>query len=186
METKLIELYLLICTCYDNQPLLNQQRLSNFKPLFTDQELLTRYLFGHLQGLTSQRRISTYFAAHWRAWFPALLTYQAFNRRLQLLPPAFELLIEDHLQAAAKRQDLAAADRLIDSLPVMLAQGSRANRARVGAADRRCRLLCDQANPLLWPQIARRGGAPAHAVAATGAPIFIICFTTRFGRVARV
>ena len=52
METQLIELYLLICTFYDNQPVLNQQRLSNFKPRFTDQELLTMYLFGHLQGLT--------------------------------------------------------------------------------------------------------------------------------------
>ncbi|MFL6215631.1 MAG: hypothetical protein ACJ74J_17245, partial [Blastocatellia bacterium] len=67
METNLIELYLLICDFYDKQPLLNQQRLSNFKPLFTDQELLTMYLFGHLQGLTSQRRIYNYFAAHWRA-----------------------------------------------------------------------------------------------------------------------
>lgn len=89
------------------------------------------FLFGHLQGFTSQRRIYNYFAAHWPAWFPALPTYQAFNRRLQHLTPAFELLIEDHLCAAAKRDNLAAADRLIDSLPVMLAVGTRANRARV-------------------------------------------------------
>lgn len=89
------------------------------------------YLFGHLQGLTSQRRIYNYFAAHWRAWFPALPTYQAFNRRLPLLTPAFELLIEDHLRAAGERDNLATADRLIDSLPVMLAQGTRANRAGV-------------------------------------------------------
>jgi hypothetical protein len=132
VETQLIELYLLICTFYNNQPVLNQQRLSNFKPLFTDQELLTMYLFGHLQGLTSQRRIYNYFAAHWRQWFPALPTYQAFNRRLQLLAPAFELLIGDHLRAAANREGFALADRLIDSLPVMLAVGTRANRARVG------------------------------------------------------
>jgi hypothetical protein len=131
VETKLIELYLLICTFYDNQPVLNQQRLSNFKPRFTDQELLTMYLFGHLQGLTSHRRIYDYFAAHWRAWFPALPSYQAFNRRLHHLTAAFELLIADRLSAAGKRQDLTAADRLIDSLPVMLAQGTRANRARV-------------------------------------------------------
>ena len=89
------------------------------------------YLFGHLQGLTSQRRIYDYFAAHWRAWFPTLPTYQAFNRRLHQLTAAFELLIEDHLRRAARRQNLAAADRLIDSLPVMLAQGTRSNRARV-------------------------------------------------------
>lgn len=131
MENQLIELYLLICTFYDNQPLLKHQRLSNFKPRFTDQELLTIYVFGHLQGLTSQRRIHDYFDRHWREWFPALPSYQAFNRRLNNLLAAFELLIDDLLQAAAKADDLATADRLIDSLPVMLAVGTRANRARV-------------------------------------------------------
>lgn len=89
------------------------------------------YLFGHLQGLTTQRRIYHYFASHWRAWFPSLPTYQAFNRRLQQLTPAFELLIDEQLRAAAKREDLACSDRLIDSLPVMMATGTRANRARV-------------------------------------------------------
>jgi hypothetical protein len=44
---------------------------------------------------------------------------------------SFELLIEQNLRPASKREDLAAADRLIDSLPVMLAVGTRANLARV-------------------------------------------------------
>jgi Transposase DDE domain len=131
VETKLIELYLLICNFYDNQTVLKHQRLSNFKPRFTDQELLTMYLFGHLQGLTSQRRIYDYFARHWREWFPALPTYQAFNRRLHHLTAAFELLIDENLLAASKRENLSCADRLIDSLPVMLAVGTRSNRARV-------------------------------------------------------
>ena len=131
METKLIELFLLICDFYDNQPILKHQRLSNFKPRFSDQELLTIYVFRHLQGFSTQRLIYDYFARHWRTWFPALPSYQAFNRRLHQLTPAFELFIESNLCAAGKSENLAAADRLIDSLPVMLAQGSRANRARV-------------------------------------------------------
>jgi Transposase DDE domain len=131
VETKLIELFLLICDFYDNQSVLKHQRLSNFKPRFTDQELLTIFIFGHLQGLTSQRLIYDYFAGHWREWFPALPTYQAFNRRLHQLTAAFELLIEESLLAAAKRENLSFADRLIDSLPIMLAQGTRSNRARV-------------------------------------------------------
>lgn len=89
------------------------------------------FIFGHLQGFTSQRHIYDYFARHWRAWFPALPSYQAFNRRLHQLTPAFELLIEESLLTAAKRETLSFADRLIDSLPVMLAQGTRSNRARV-------------------------------------------------------
>ena len=65
METKLIELYMLICRLYDTQPVLKQQRLSNnHEPLFSDEELLTIYLFGHMQGLTTQRRIYDYIRNH--------------------------------------------------------------------------------------------------------------------------
>lgn len=131
METKLIELYLLICDFYDNQPVLKEQRLSNnHTPAFSDQELLTMYLFAHLQGLTTQRRISDYICNHWRAWFPLLPAYKSVNYRLNQLAPAFELLIEQLLQSKAW-QIQYSDDRLIDSVPVMLARGTRANRARV-------------------------------------------------------
>jgi IS5 family transposase len=131
VETLLIELYLLICRLYDTQPVLKQQRLSNnHRPLFTDEELVTVYLFGHMQGLTTQRRIYDYIRRHWREWFPALPAYQSVNCRLKELAPAFELLIEELLTTQA-RQVAATDDRLIDSVPVMLARGTRANRARV-------------------------------------------------------
>jgi len=137
VETKLIKLYLLICRLYDTQPVLKQQRLSNnHQPLFSDEELLTMYLFGHLQGLTTQRRIYDYMLNHWRAWFPALPSYQTVNCRLNELAPAFELLIE-HLLVSGAWHIGATDDRLIDSVPVMLARGTRANRGRVahGLAD---------------------------------------------------
>ena len=71
MKNKLIELYLLICPLYDTQPVLKQQRLSNnHRPLFTDEELLTVYLFGHMQRLSTQRRIYDYIRSLWREWFP--------------------------------------------------------------------------------------------------------------------
>ena len=133
METKLIGLYLLICRPYDTQPVLKQHRLSNnHEPLFSDEELLTMYLFGHLQGFHEQRRIYQYVRRHWHGWFPALPSYQAFNRRLNLLAPAFEQLIGNVLETAGG-QLAPAADRLIDSLPVMLAKGSRSSRARVAS-----------------------------------------------------
>ncbi len=132
MENKLIELYLLTCHLYDNEPVLKQQRLSNFRPRFSDEELLTMYIFGHLQGHTAHRRIYDYFAGHWRVWFPALPSYQAFNRRVNELLPAFELLIAQQLTSAGAQIE-AGADRLIDSMPVMLAVGTRANRARVAS-----------------------------------------------------
>lgn len=58
MELQLIELYLWVCRIYDKHPMLKYQHLSNnHEPLFTDQELITVYLFGHLQGHFEQRRI---------------------------------------------------------------------------------------------------------------------------------
>jgi hypothetical protein len=75
VEQQLIELYLLVCAFYDNQPALKYQRLSNFKPRCTDQELLTMYLFGHLQGFSQQRRIYQDVRRHWHAWFPHLPSY---------------------------------------------------------------------------------------------------------------
>jgi hypothetical protein len=132
VEQQLIELYLLVCKAYDNQPDLKYQRLSNFRPRCTDEELLTMYLFGHLQGFSPQRRIYQYVRHHWQAWFPALPSYQAFNRRLNELVPAFEHLISSMLSTAVV-QLAPSADRLIDSMPVMLAKGTRSNRARVAA-----------------------------------------------------
>jgi IS5 family transposase len=83
-----------------------------------------------MQGLTTQRRIYDYLRNHWRVWFPALPSYQTVNCRLNELAPALELLIEELLISGAW-QIAATHDRLIDSVPVMLARGTRANRARV-------------------------------------------------------
>lgn len=130
MEHELIELYLLVCDFYNNQPGLKYQRLSNFKPRCTDQELLTMHLFGHLQGLQQQRRIYEYVRRHWREWFPTLPSYQAFNRRLNLLAESCEQLISKLLSAGVTRL-APSADRLIASLPVMLAKGTRSTKARV-------------------------------------------------------
>jgi hypothetical protein len=130
VEQQLIALYLRVCRAYHNQPDLKYQRLSNFRPRFTDEELLTIYLFGHMQGFHQQRRIYDYTRHHWRAWFPHLPSYQAFNRRLNRLALAFEHLITETL--ARQVVPLAAdSDRLIDSLPIMLAKWPKSGAARV-------------------------------------------------------
>jgi hypothetical protein len=131
VEQQLIQLYLWVCRVYDTQPDLRAQRMSNnHRPRLTDQELMTIYLFGHLQGHFTQRRIYDYTAGHWREWFPDLPSYQAFNRRLNRLSAAFALLLQDSLQQAALQLG-GGPDRLLDSLPVMLAKGARGDVARV-------------------------------------------------------
>ena len=130
MQLQLIELYLLVCRFYDTQPVLKQQRLSNSRPDLTDQELVTIYLFGHLQGCFSVRQIYDYIQQHWHAWFPLVPSYQAFNYRLNGLAVAFELLIAMLLQQA-QTQVPVADDHVIDSLPIILARGSRSTTAKV-------------------------------------------------------
>jgi hypothetical protein len=131
VEQQLIELYLWVCTIYDKRPDLKYQRLSNnSRPLFTDQELLTIYLFGHLQGHFSERSIYDYVRQHWFEWFPHLPSYQACDRRLNDLAETFSILL-DELLGAARQQKMRGADRLLDSLPIMLASGSRAGQGKI-------------------------------------------------------
>jgi hypothetical protein len=130
VETKLIEPYCLICRIYDSQSSLKLQRLSNFKPRFSDQELITVYLFGHLNDLYQKKAIYRFTRHYWADWFPDLPSYQAFNRRLNLLESAFHLIGAALLDTLADLQ-AAEIDHLIDSMPVMLATGSFSPRARV-------------------------------------------------------
>ena len=78
MENQLIQLYLLVCQIYDNQTVLKSQRLSNFKPRFTDQELVTIYLFGHLKGLFQKKAIYRFIENYWATWFPRCRVIKPF------------------------------------------------------------------------------------------------------------
>lgn len=130
MENQLIQLYLLVCQIYDSQSCLKYQRFSNFKPRFSDQELITVYLFGHLNGLYQKKAIYCFTRNYWAAWFPALPSYQAFNRRLNLLEQAFHSIGAGLLKRLDGKR-AAELDHLIDSMPVMLASGSFSRRACV-------------------------------------------------------
>lgn len=131
MELQLIQLYVWVCQIYDKHSVLKVQRMSNNnQPDFTDQELVTIYLFGHLQGHFQQRRIYNYIRGHWMAWFPNLPSYQAFNYRLNQLSPSFALLLDELLTQLANNSP-ETTDYVLDSLPIILAKGSRADTAKV-------------------------------------------------------
>lgn len=133
MEIKLIELFCLICHFYDTQCVLKDQRLSNnSKPLFTDQELVTCYFFGMLNNQYQHQQIYDYIVNHWRACFPDLPTYQAFNYRLNNLATHFAVITDLLLNEKHKLLDLTATeDSLIDSFPVMLKRGKNSKFGRV-------------------------------------------------------
>lgn len=113
----------------------NQQRLSNIKPKFTDQELVTCYFFGMLNNQYQQQKIYDYIANHWRECFPDLPTYQAFNNRLNNLASHFVVITELLLSKKHRFPDLRLTeDSLIDSFPVMLKRGKNAKSGQVASS----------------------------------------------------
>lgn len=120
LKDKLIQLYDYVCQCYDTKLCLHCQRMSNNKQVdFTDQELITVYLFGLLQQHVEVKGIYEYILAHWLSWFPDLPSYQAFNRRINLLTAVFPALVEDLLQNA-DHSDWVKDIKLLDAMPIIL------------------------------------------------------------------
>jgi hypothetical protein len=131
MKNQLIQIYLLVCDIYHNQCSLKYQRESNFKPLFSDEEIITIYLFGQFNEKFKHRQVYDLIVNYWADWFPHLPSYQAFNRRLNQLTDNFQVLFGWLLQDLHARQNNFSQDFLIDSMPIMLACGTRSNQARV-------------------------------------------------------
>lgn len=138
MENTLVQLYLLVCHSYDSHSSLKYQRASNFKPTFTDEEIITVYLFGQFNEKFNHRQIHSFIREYWSDWFPRMPSYQAFNRRLNLLTDNFQILFARLLETVRAGQASDSLDYLIDSLPVMLAVGTRATRGRVALEFAKC------------------------------------------------
>ena len=132
VETKLIKLYCTICQCNDSRFLEGKQRLSNNNcPKFSDEELITVYLWGKAQQLLTRKAIYNYTKSHLLDWFPALPSYQAFCRRLNRLTPAFQALAEIWTEETlAQTED--TRHYAVDSCPVMSARRSYSSHAKVG------------------------------------------------------
>lgn len=123
---------MLCCHFYDMQTQLHLQSNRNGHRCLTVPELMTIYLFGQLNGHFKKRAIYDFINHYWLAWFPALPSYQAFVRRLNLLEQNFQSLFGYLLkELKADKSRFQTSDHLIDSMPVMLASGSKSKRARV-------------------------------------------------------
>ena len=130
-KEQLITLYCTVCRYYSTRVEHFVQRLSNnCCPQFTDEELITVYLWGITQQQLEIKRIHSHTRMHLLEWFPKLPSYQAFNRRLNELSPAFQELAAILLETPAFRTP-SFPDGVIDSMPVILARQSRSARAKV-------------------------------------------------------
>jgi hypothetical protein len=108
------------------------QRLSNNANPdgITDQELVTIYCFAHLHGHFEKKAMHQFIQDYWAECFPKLPAYQTFVARLNRLEPTFQSLGAE-LQARLLGSHVPEIDRVLDSLPVMLARGGHAFTATV-------------------------------------------------------
>lgn len=93
-ELKLIQIYMYICDLYDQELKYYCQRYSNnSNPAFTDQEIMTIYIFaGHCQKYFQIKDIHNFTSEYLSSRFPKLPSYQTFNLRLNRLDEAFRIL----------------------------------------------------------------------------------------------
>jgi hypothetical protein len=130
-KENLIKLYFYVCEDSGIQSYLGGLRMSNNQTLrFTDEEIMTIYLFGITQNQSKVKQIYKHVKAYLPGWFPLLPSYQAFNNRLNKLQGGFGLLIQSlGLQSLS---ELPTTDiKVIDSMPIMLTGKNRSSSARV-------------------------------------------------------
>jgi Transposase DDE domain len=130
-DQKLIKLYLYICQQYREYLVTECHRISNnFNPTFTDEEVLTIYLFGILERRWTVKDIYDEIVKHWSAWFPALPSYPAFVMRLNFVSQGFPMLIE-RLHADFPPPDLNMTVQMMDSMPIMMTNEARSSFGKV-------------------------------------------------------
>ena len=92
---KLIAIYLYICKSYNEElQYVCQKYSNNDKPDFTDQEIMTLYLFTvREEQCFSVSQVYSFANNYLSSWFPALPSYKAFNKRLNHLSEAFKAVV---------------------------------------------------------------------------------------------
>jgi len=123
---KLIAIYTHICRLYNEElKYLSLRYTNNNEPKFTDQEIMTVYIFVVQQEQRFSVKQIYDFANHYlRSWFPALPSYQAFNNRLNRLSEAFKT-VAAHSFDTYLPADCNVDVSLVDSFPIITCSGKR-------------------------------------------------------------
>jgi hypothetical protein len=135
-EMRLISTYFTVCN-YSSELSGHYMRYSNNDtPSFTDEEIMTIYLYCTTDEfkLHTKKQVYDYAKRHLRSWFPQLPNYEAFSGRLNNLNSCFKLLAEKVSPLIYEEKPAFQAKTLeliVDSLPIMLAKNQRAKTAKV-------------------------------------------------------
>ena len=123
---KLVKIYDYVCKKFEQGLQYECQRHSNnSEPKFTDQEIMTIYLFVmHHQKIFKNKDIHRYAKDHLMSWFPNLNSYQAFNHRLNSLSAVMRKLTQQLIYQFTP-SDCSDKQSLLDSMPIILCSGKR-------------------------------------------------------------
>lgn len=137
ITTKLVKIYLFVCEKYEIDLQYHCQRFSNNNlPDFTDQEIMTIYLFSvHQEMRLKVKQMYDFIKNYLYDWFPKLPSYVAFNRRLNRLTEAFKHLTGSLLEEFLPNESDKATS-LLDSMPIITCSGKRAGKVAQEISDK--------------------------------------------------
>jgi len=126
VKTKLTKIYLTVCDKYESELKYCCQRFSNNNsPDFTDQEIMTIYLFCvHVEKRNKVIHMHEFVQNYLADWFPSLPSYVAFNTRLNNLTDAFRLFLNGLLEEFTP-VGVCTKTSLLDSMPIITCSGKR-------------------------------------------------------------
>jgi len=136
-ETRLITVYCDVCEQYQRQLWQDCERMSNnHAPDFTDEEVITIYLFGIMRHHHTVKAIYEYTRDHLGEWFRRLPSYEAYIQRLNNVGSVFPAL----MNAVTARWPSVGNGMayLLDSMPILLAAEKRCKRAKVASEVANC------------------------------------------------
>jgi len=130
-QTHLITLYCDVCEKYQTHLWSICERMSNNStPDFTDEEVITIYVFGIQRKRFTILDIWKYTRDHLSGWFPRLPSYGGYLQRLNTVSGVFLSLLNDVAPQWQGRPHESLIF-LLDSMPIILAQGQRRFQAKV-------------------------------------------------------
>lgn len=135
--SKLIKIYQYVCDKYEQELKYTCERFSNNnKPEFTDQEIMTIYLFSiYEEQKFKVKQIYNFAKDYLLSWFPKLNSYVAFNTRLNRLSDAIRALCGIVIKEFTPKE-CSQEFSLLDSMPIITCSGKRSGKVAQELTDK--------------------------------------------------
>lgn len=126
ITTKLVKIYFYVCDKYENDLRYSCERFTNNNsPEFTDQEIMTIYLFCiNQENRLKIKQMHDFIKNYLFDWFPKLPSYTAFVTRLNRLSEVFKALASMLLEELRPVSSNLFTS-LLDSMPIITCSGKR-------------------------------------------------------------